>query len=573
MNLKVVRSAAAIAAAVLLASCGGGGGGSSASEPSLQMSGTAAIGLALTNAVVEVKCATGTGSATTTGTGTYTVTIARGALPCVLQVTGAGGASNVVLRSVVAAGSTDATTGVTTAKANVTPLTELVVAQLAAALPGEFFSSFDGNAAALLTPARIADAGSTIATALKNAGIDLGGIDPLTGDLVAATNTTAGNAYDQILDALAAKVPTDALPLLVTQVANAASTGSSTQLADAMTAVQGGGLPGCPYVLSGNYRAIDYLGRMTLRPIDFSARTFGAGDGVNQMSLVQDGTNPCAFTATLTQNGQTGEWQVAFGPGGVGIYRARIAAPTASVGVTGMIFPVQAHAYADVTGAWDTLTSGYFPGEGIQHYRGKATLAADRNASSCDYDPAAAWACQAGSGQTVAERSDGGFDLQEAGATTVATLYAYRGPNGAMNMFGTTNPAGSSSSTAEQTSIVLTKLAPWSLPEVGSIGKYSETLIQYTSPTGTRSTNGVTSDQIMNIAVDATANTVQRQRQSDGRIDTWHLNQPLSGFRTRDPNGAASTAYQSVVTGTGVVLTTNAAGATGRFLAYSVMRP
>lgn len=572
MKFKVLKSTGAIGLAVLLASCGGGGGNST-QDPSLQLSGTTAIGMALSNATVEVKCAAGTGTATATGAGTYSITIAQGKLPCVLQVTGAGAASGVVLRSVVQAGSTDAGTGVTTAKVNVTPLTELVVAQLAGTLPRDFFASFDGTAAAGVTPEKVAAATSAITGALKAAGVDLGGIDPLTSDLVAATGTTAGNAYDQALDALAAKVSTDALPLLVTQVATAASAGSSTQLAAAMTAVQGGGLPGCPYVLSGNFRAIDYLGRMTLRPIDFSARTFGAGDGVNQMALVQDGTNPCAFTATLTQSGQTGEWQVAFGPDGVGIYRARIAAPTASVGVTGLIFPVQAHTSADVVGAWDTLTSGYFPGEGIQHYRGKATFAADQTVSSCDYDPAAAWTCVANAGQTVAERSDGGFDVQEGGSTSVATLYAYRGPSGATNVFGTTNPTGSGSSTVEQTSIVLTKLAPWKLPDVGSVGKYSETLILYTSPTGTRSTNGVTSDQITNIAVDATANTVQRQRLSDGRIDTQHLNEPVSGLRTREPNGASSMAYQSIVTGTGVVLTTNAAGATGRFLAYSVTRP
>jgi hypothetical protein len=575
MKLKVVQTVAAIGASVLLASCGGGGGSSSsAPDPSLQVAGTAAIGTALASASVEVKCATGSGTATTSGTGSYTVSIARGTLPCVVQVTGTGDTASIVLHSAVQAGSTDSATAVTTAKANVTPLTELVIAQFAATLPANYFASFSSSSAGTLTQDKLAAAATAIVAALKTAGVDLGAIDPLRGELVAASGGTAGNAYDKALDALAQKVTVDALPLLVTQVANGAASGSSTGLSDAMVSVQGGGLPGCPYVLSGNYRAIDYLGRMTLRPINFADKTFGAGDGVSQMALVQDGKNPCAFTATLQQNGQVGEWMVAFGPGGIGIYRARIAAPTPSVGITGIIFPVQAHSYADVAGTWDSLETGYYPGEGVQNYRGKMTFAADRTGSMCDYDPAAAWACNPeSSGVTVTERSDGGFDLFDGGSTPVANVYAYQAPTGALALFGTTNASGSTDAAVEQTNIVLTKLKPWTLPEVGSTSKYAETLVLYTSATGTRSTDPVTSNQVTNIAVDASANKVQRKRQSDGRIDTQDLNQPIPGVRTREPGTNFSAAYQMNVTGTGLTLTTNVETAAGRWLAYSVGRP
>ena len=574
MMLKVARTVVAIGASVLLASCGGGGG-SSSPDPSLQVAGTAAIGTALANASVEVKCATGSGTATTSGTGAYTVNIAQGSLPCVVQVTGSGDTASIVLRSAVQAGSTDSATAVTTAKANVTPLTELVIAQFAATLPANYFANFSGASAGTLTQDKLTAAATAIVAALKSAGVDLGTIDPLRGDLVAASGGTAGNAYDKALDTLAQKVTVDALPLLVTQVANASASNSSTGLSDAMAAVDGGGLPGCPYVLSGNYRAIDYHGRMTLRPINFAAKTFGAGDGVNQMALVQDGTNPCAFTATLALNGQTGEWAVAFGPGGVGIYRSRYVAPSVTPGATGIIFPVQAHSYAEIAGTWDSLQSGYFPGDGVQNYRGQLTFAPDRTASSCDYDPAAGWACKPeSSGMTVAERTDGGFDvLSGVGPAPVANVYAYQAPSGSVAMFGTTNPSASTDAAVEQSSFVLTKLKPWTLPEVGSTSKYAETLILYTSPTGTRSTDPVTSNQITNIAVDTTANTVQRQRQSDGRIDTQHLNQPIPGLRTREPGTNFSAAYQMNVTGTGLTLTTNVETAPGRWLAYSVGRP
>jgi hypothetical protein len=576
MKLKVVKTVVAIGAGVLLASCGGGGGGGSSSpDPSLQVGGTAAIGTALANASVQVKCATGSGTATTSGTGTYTVSIPQGSLPCVVQVTGSGDTASIVLHSAVQAGSTDSATAVTTAKANVTPLTELVIAQFAATLPANYFANFDSSSAATVTQDKLTAAATAIVAALKSAGVDLGTIDPLRGDLVAASGGTAGNAYDQALDALAQKVTVDALPLLVTQVANAAASGSSAGLSDAMVAVDGGGLPGCPYVLSGNYRAIDYHGRMTLRPINFAAKTFGAGDGVNQMALVQDGTNPCAFTATLQQNGQVGEWMVAFGPGGVGIYRARIAAPTASVGITGIIFPVQTHTYAELAGTWDTVQGGYYPGDGVQNSAGQFTFAADATASSCDYDQAAGWACKPeSSGMTVTQRTDGGFDVNSAsGPTTVANVYAYRTPSGPLALFGTTNASGSTDPAVEQSSFVMVKLNPWGLPAAGSISKYSETNIQYSSATGTRTTAAVTSDQITTVSSDAAAGTTTRQRQSDSRIDTWDVNKPIAGYRTREPGPGASLVYQAAITGTGIVLTFTPSAAVGRLLAYSVTRP
>ncbi len=572
MNFRALKATFAVCAfAAALTGCGGGG---TPPAPTLDLSGTAAVGPALAGATVQVKCASGTGTATTTNTGTYDVVIDDGALPCALQVTGSGAASSIVLRSTVDVGSTDAVTAVTSAQANVTPLTELVVAQLAAALPAEFFSNFDGASAGLITPDKLNAASATVTAALKNAGIDFGSVDPFKSKLVAASGGTAGNSYDQSLDRLGAKVPVDALPLLVTQLAAAAASGSTSELSGAMTAVSGGGLPGCPYVLSGNFRAIDYFGRMTLRPIDFSAGTFGAGDGVNQMSLVQDGTNPCSFTATLELNGQVGEWQVAFGPGGVGVYRARNTAPIVTAGMTGLIFPVQSHSYQEVAGRWTFLQSGLYP-EGVQNYRGQIALADDRTASTCDYTAASGWACNAeSSGLTVAERSDGGFDLADAG-TVAVNLYAYRAPSGALNVFGTTNASGSDSA-AEQTNLVGVKIEPYTLPEVGSTTRYSETLVLF-DWLGTRSTTGVTASEVTITSVDAAANTMTRSRLSDGRIDTWHLNAPIAGLNTRDAgtvNGTRfSAAYQMKLPGLGITLVTNAEGAPGRFYGYSALRP
>ena len=86
-----------------------------------ELSGTAATGLALASAQVDIKCATGTGSATTNASGAYTASISGAVLPCIIRVTGAAGGAAIVLHSVAEAGTT--ADSVTTATANVTPLT------------------------------------------------------------------------------------------------------------------------------------------------------------------------------------------------------------------------------------------------------------------------------------------------------------------------------------------------------------------------------------------------------------------------------------------------------------------
>ena len=115
----------AAAVALSLAACGGDGGSSSGStppvEPTLTVSGTAATGAVISGGAVEAVCAAGTGTATTSATGTYSIVITNGSLPCALRVTTSDGS---LLHSAAAG---DA--GATSATANLSPLTELVIAQ------------------------------------------------------------------------------------------------------------------------------------------------------------------------------------------------------------------------------------------------------------------------------------------------------------------------------------------------------------------------------------------------------------------------------------------------------------
>ncbi len=147
--------AAALALGLALTACGGGSSSDddATATDKLVITGTAATGAALAGATVELQCSGGNGSGTTQADGSYSVSLVA-ALPCVIRVSGSGG---VVLHT-VAFGSG------TTARANLTPATELVVARLAAQDPAAFYANFD---AAAITAAAVASAQTQVLTLLQ----------------------------------------------------------------------------------------------------------------------------------------------------------------------------------------------------------------------------------------------------------------------------------------------------------------------------------------------------------------------------------------------------------------------
>lgn len=125
MNTNLTIKAVAAAAVMALAGCGGGGGsdtsGGTTSVGPLTLSGVVAARTAAASRSVDVKCASGTGTATSNTDGSYTVTVTDGQLPCVLRATGTPDGD---LYSVAYGNGRTAT-------ANLTPLTQLVVASMA----------------------------------------------------------------------------------------------------------------------------------------------------------------------------------------------------------------------------------------------------------------------------------------------------------------------------------------------------------------------------------------------------------------------------------------------------------
>ena len=245
------------AALALLAACGGGGGGSStaggttsSTASSAQLSGTAATGSALANALVTVSDTAGNSpcveaSITTSGLGTFTCTLKAGeTAPFFIVVTDpSGNAAPLVsiATSTPAAG--------TPLQVNATPLTTAIVAQLNG---GDALGVVNNKT--LYTAAAFAAVKANVVAQIQSivTTIDptLTNYDPFTTSITAATPGNTGNTADQVLDVIKITRTASGAPALATisdptpvAIATAATTGSSvpapsTSVADLSHAAQ-----------------------------------------------------------------------------------------------------------------------------------------------------------------------------------------------------------------------------------------------------------------------------------------------------------------------------------------------
>jgi len=582
MKLKALGlTAVAVAAAALVAACGGGGGGGDgAAAPSdVTLTGVAATGLALASAPVDVKCASGTGSATTNASGGYTVTVADGALPCIVKVTGTASDGSTVTLHSLAQG-----TG-STATANITPLTEMILARAVGTLPSDLFANFGTGTA--VTAAAITQASTDILTALSTAaGVDLSAIDPFKTALVAATadNLTGGNNYDQLLDQLGTVVSPAMLPQVVSQIASTTASTAPVTLNEVVANVSKGTLAGCPQALSGKYRIVDYVGASDVVDIDFKAGLVKAGDGEFPISA---SSQACEFDVLGTV-----PTTVMIGPAGAGVTR--------DAERVGFIFPVQAHSAASVQGKWEFLESGVeeasFSNQ-ARHWIGEMNVAADGTVAVCDYnvvqnDFSAGCLPDTDEAATIAAQADGTFKLQYGDSAT--QVYGFRAPSGELTLFGTNNPSGSLAPEVLKTSFVMTRPQALSKPAaVGTVSKYWD-VVQSVPVNSTGGTVLNSSQQPIwsaalparnsNEVISTTETSVTRKLTSsgsdNGRVDTLTLNSPITGMRSRPTGTDTSTGtpinYSAVniraLPGTGMSIALDAM-ANRHFMSYTLTRP
>jgi hypothetical protein len=509
MHIEYKKSLVAGAALAVLAACGGGGGGdSSGNETVLTLSGTAATGLAIANAPVEAKCASGTGTATTTANGTYTLTI-NGALPCVLQVTPAGGDP---LRSLIDG------SGAGEATVNITPLTELVAAKAAGGDPAGLFDNFDAAAQTKVTPAAVQAAVQAVVVALQGV-IDLTGVDPIKDALVAATSGGGtSNALDQKLDALQAALA--AAQTTLAEVTTAVATSGSTA-APVQTLLQPAA-SGCAGFRSGTYVATNpaetdpewAVHKMTLDAANLRA-TFHDNTTVD---LADDGN--CAYSVA---NDGVSSSKILVSRSGLAIGRDTYTSG-AYAGKTdvSVIVPLQSIPLSELAGTWNALDFMRDVGmPSFQASRGQMTIDAQGNITA-GTDCGSLITCA----DRIPEPSDkfavnaaGGFDV---GAER-SRAFAFKTADGNLAMFVLySNNRGM---------LVMTKQKPLALPAVNTVANtwdFSLAPDGFASPVSDMTTTVTASDEV--------AGTYTRLLASNSRIDSFTINSPQSGMRRRATN-------------------------------------
>lgn len=144
------KAGALAALALALTACGGESDPPSPTRPHIH--GVAAVGAPISGGAVDCKCASGTKAASTTGTdGSFTIELAPDDFPCALSVSGGiahGAPQAAPLHSVPHASGT----------ANVTPLTDLMVASLVGTAPANWYAGALQGDVANITAARLAAA-------------------------------------------------------------------------------------------------------------------------------------------------------------------------------------------------------------------------------------------------------------------------------------------------------------------------------------------------------------------------------------------------------------------------------
>ena len=236
---------------VALSGCGGGGSGATGSAPVTgTLSGVAATGAPIVGGTINVICAQGSAiaPATTDSNGAWSVNLSGQSLPGAVQL--AGGTINGVNNN-----TSYHSIAVTTGTVNVTPLTDLLVANLAATPPVSWF------AAARSTPGLLSAITQTqLNTALANLRAALPALTPLVtvNPITTAFTPVSGDVMDDMLTALAQTIANNkvgvsyALLLSNLSVSTTPGTGFAAALTTAYAGTSSGGGSGAPsYTIGG----------------------------------------------------------------------------------------------------------------------------------------------------------------------------------------------------------------------------------------------------------------------------------------------------------------------------------
>ncbi|WP_213297308.1 hypothetical protein [Paraburkholderia sacchari] len=502
--MKLIPIALGISTAFALSACGGGGDSSTgpATAKTPTVSGVVAVGAALGGAAVNVTCSAGSGSATTNADGSYSVGISGEALPCVLTATSSDG--KTVLHSVVPGAG--ANTG--NATANVTPLTELLIAQLSGEDPAKFVAAFTPTTAVSTTS--VSSAQTALISVLKSAGVDVSGA----GDLIGGTISAGSHqGYDGILDTLQSTMTSAGTNLGELTATVADSTGSTTAAASTLATILAPANPDCTALKSGDHRLIKLGdGSAKLVTVDATKLTVAMNGTTYQLTK---GAASCDFT--LNDPGSTR----------VLVAKSGLASWTNGTGTTGTVslsMPAQTMDPSIINGIYNFVVfNGPMQGAfGTHNYSNGVTTAATNCAGygNCAVDNMTPY------GHLVAT-ADGGAKWVDDGSTGGNGYHAFgfRNAQGKVIWIATVLDAGGGVGVfAPQTALAL--------PAVGDASAFWQSTVS--NSTGL---SAVSEDSDTVTAVNANAVT---RTFADLHTDVVNYNDPFNGLRHRAANACTT---------------------------------
>lgn len=435
MNHSRIRVGLALATTALLglAACGGG---SDSTPVTTTFSGTAATGAALANATVSITCASGSGSTNTSTDGSYTKDLTGITLPCALKAASSDGTT--VLYSVTSATATGSNTQV----ANITPLTQLLVASLAGAEPAAFFDGFSASTASSVTDSAINTAQTAVLNTLSEAGIDVSGLSATSLVSGALVPGSTANAYDVALEALGAKLESSGttLALLTTTVATTstatgpASTSPATANVASLPAAQllNTADSNCSALRSGNFWAISPVMGGNLADQytsgSYNASTKTATNLVGGSTIFTDASDKCKY-------GAAGGSDIVVSQAGMVVARYR---DDSNVYRLGIAIPKQTIALSELAGTWNALgfererTAAGDIYEGNSFTVTISSTGAVSDITACNGASTSSTCSAITETINFSSNSAGGFDLigSDASGTWTDRAFAYRAGNG-----------------------------------------------------------------------------------------------------------------------------------------------
>ena len=529
----------------------------------LSISGTAATGAALAARSVDAKCRSGTATATTAADGNYSMSITSGTLPCAMRVTLADGSA---LHSL-------ATGTGSTARANLTPASQLVLARLSGGDPAALYAGFGATAAAALDNIAVQAAATAVVQVLRDAGVDFSTVgDLFTAPLVAANGSTVGNAFDQALDLLRTRLAASntTLAALAATVARSSPAAPATALSGTPSLPAAQQLQPaaatCAALRSGRYRGVVAMPSLNgqfetgVSTLNAGTLTFSGGNGSTVITPVAG--VPCRFS--VANDGS----QIVVSQAGVLV----ISQPENGALRTAVAFPEQAITLAELAGEWNNL--------GVESNAGATTLVSATVTVSATGAITSGQYCDnlrtclpapIGHGQAFRVHANGGFELYNTSNSGIDRVFAYRSGGGELMTVSLALDGSYSFSTRKRVSTLPALPAAanntWGVTanNLGINNGFSDSSNTVIAVDTAR--NGFVRTNIINFSTGVT------------RPETFTINNPRDGFNTRRAetvtasDGSTSTVSEFVALGLRGAGLTAVALPVGNQFNVSVVKP